>query len=71
MGLCVFLLICGPATALLYFPLTTRRQSFYLAPVGVSQTSAGPTQTGAKAPNVISWSRNADDNHLRGWTNAA
>ena len=43
MGLCVFLLICGPATALLYFPLTTRKQGFHLTPAVVSQTPAGST----------------------------
>jgi hypothetical protein len=71
MGLWVFLLICGPVTALLYFPLTTRKQSFRLAPAGVSQTSAGPAPSTVNGPNVISWTREADDNRLRNWKSAA
>ena len=71
MGLWVFLLICGPVTALLYFPLTTRKQSFRLAPAGVSHTSAGPAPSTAKEPNVMDWTGGADDNHLRNWKSAA
>jgi hypothetical protein len=70
MGLCVFLLICGPVAALLYFPLTTRKQSFDLAPAGVSQASAGPASPAAKGLDAIRWSREAED-HLREWKNAA
>jgi hypothetical protein len=71
MGLWVILLICGPVTALLYFPLTTRKQSFRLAPAGVSQTSAGPAPSTVKPLNVIFWNGEADDNHLRNWKSAA
>jgi hypothetical protein len=70
MGLWVFLLICGPATALLYFPLTTRRQSFRLAPADVSQTSAGPAPATVKERDVLRWNREAED-HLRDWKSAA
>jgi len=70
MGLWVFLLICGPATALLYFPLTTRTQSFRLAPAGVSQASAGPAPTTVKELDVLRWNREAED-HLRDWKSAA
>jgi hypothetical protein len=70
MGLWVFLLICGPATALLYFPLTTRKQSFRLAPADVSQTSAGSAPTTVKELDVLPWNREAED-HLRDWKNAA
>ena len=55
MGLCVFLLICGPAAALLYFPLTTRKQSYHLAPAVVPQTPADPTSA-RRGSNPISWS---------------
>ena len=71
MGLWVFLLICGPVTALLYFPLTTRKQSFRLAPAGVSHTPAGSTSPAVKGPDVIPWTREADANHLREWESAA
>jgi hypothetical protein len=71
MGLCVFLLICGPVAALLYFPLTTRKQGFRLAPAGVSQTPAGLTQPAAKGVDVILWNRDAGDNPLRDWKSAA
>jgi hypothetical protein len=71
MGLWVFLLICGPVTALLYFPLTTRKQSFRLAPAGVWQTSAGPAPSTVKELNLLLWNREADDNHLRDWKSAA
>jgi hypothetical protein len=70
MGLWVFLLICGPATALLYFPLTTRRQSFRLAPADGSQTSAGPAPATVKELDVLRWNREAED-HLRDWKSAA
>ncbi len=70
MGLWVFLLICGPATALLYFPLTTRTQSFRLAPADVSQPSAGPAPTTVKELDVLHWNREAED-HLRHWKSAA
>jgi hypothetical protein len=70
MGLWVFLLICGPVTSLLYFPLTTRKQSFRLAPVDVSQTSAGPAPTTVKELDVLRWNREAED-HLRDWKSAA
>jgi hypothetical protein len=63
MGLCVFLLICGPAAALMYFPLTMRNQEFCLAPAHVSQTSAEPTAAAAKGPDAIRWTREADDYH--------
>ena len=71
MGLWVFMLICGPVTALLYFPLTTRKQSFRMAPAGVSQASAGPAPSTAKEPNVMHWTGEADDNHRRNWKSAA
>jgi hypothetical protein len=70
MGLWVFMLICGPATALLYFPLTTRNQSFPLAPADVSHASAGPAPTTAKERDVLRWNREADD-PIRGWKSAA
>ena len=70
MGLWVFLLICGPATALLYFPLTTRKQSFHLAPAGVSQTPAGPASSTVSEPSVIHWNGEAED-HNRNWKSAA
>jgi hypothetical protein len=70
MGLWVFLLICGPVTALLYFPLTTRKQSFRLAPAGVSQPSAGPASTAVKELDVLRWNREVED-HLRDRKNAA
>jgi hypothetical protein len=70
MGLWVFLLICGPVTALVYFPLTTRK-SLRLAPAGVSQASAGPASPAANKYDVIPWTREADDNHLREWEHAA
>lgn len=59
MGLCVFLLIFGPAVALIYFPLTTRNQSFQIARAGVSQTPAGvhPARRGA---STISWTTDAE-----------
>jgi hypothetical protein len=69
MGLWVFLLICGPVTALLYFPLTTRKQGFHLAPAGVSQTPAGAAPTTVTESGLIPWNREAD--HLRDWKNAA
>jgi len=71
MGLCVFLLICGPFAALLYFPLTLRKQSLYPVPVDVSQTSTGSVSPAAEDHGVIPWTREADDNHLREWENAA
>jgi len=61
MGLCVFLLICGPAAALMYFPLTMRKQEFCLAPADVSQTSAEPAAAAAKGLDAIRWTRDADD----------
>jgi hypothetical protein len=70
MGLWVFLLLCGPFTALLYFPLITRKQSLALAPAGVSHASAGPASSAAKALNVIPWDREAEDD-LRNWKNVA
>jgi hypothetical protein len=63
MGFCVFLLICGPAAALMYFPLTTRKQEFCLAPAGVSQTSAEPTAAAAKGLDAIRWTREAEDEY--------
>jgi hypothetical protein len=63
MGLGVFLLICGPAAALMYFPLTMRKQEFCLAPAHVSQTSAEPTDAAAKGLDAIRWTREADDYH--------
>ena len=70
MGLCVFLLICGPFAALLYFPLITRKQSLAPAPAGVSHTSAGPASSAAEELAVIPWNREAED-HLRDWNSAA
>jgi hypothetical protein len=70
MGLCVFLLICGPAAALLYVPLTMRKQEFCPARVGVSQTSAQATPAAAKGLDAIWWTRDADD-HLRNLKRAA
>jgi hypothetical protein len=59
MGLCVFLLICGPAAALLYFPLTTRMRGSYLTPAVVSKTPAGSTSaTGSRS--TIGSAREAD-----------
>jgi hypothetical protein len=69
MGLCVFLLICGPATALLYFPLTTRKQSFHLTPAVVSQTPAGSTSARHDS-GAIAWIRTADQ-HSHSWKSAA
>lgn len=54
MGLCVFLLICGPAAALLYFPLTTRKQSSHLAPAVVPQTPAGMSSA-RRGSSPIDW----------------
>jgi hypothetical protein len=71
MGLYVFLLLCGPFTALLYFPLITRKQSLVLVPAGVSHASAGPASSGAKALNVIPWNRKTDNNRPREWKSAA
>jgi hypothetical protein len=70
MGLCVFLLVCGPAAALMYFPLTTRKQEFCPARVGVSQTSAQATAAAANGLDAILWSREADE-HLRNLKRAA
>jgi|HubBroStandDraft_2_1064218.scaffolds.fasta_scaffold1088618_1 hypothetical protein len=70
MGLCVFLLICGPFAALLYFPLITRKQSLDLVPAGVSQASAGPASSAAKELEVISWCGEAEDHH-RSWKSVA
>lgn len=69
MGLCVFLLICGPATALLYFPLTARKQGFHLTPAVVSQTPAAstPAQSGS---STIGWIRTADQQSHQ-WKSAA
>lgn len=69
MGLCVFLLICGPATALLYFPLTTRTQSFHLTPAAVSQTPAGPTPA-RNGTGTIGWIHTADQQSHQ-WRSAA
>ena len=69
MGLWVFLLICGPATALLYFPLTTRKQSFHLTPAVVSQTPAGSTPAQG-ASSTIGWIRTADQ-QSHPWKSAA
>jgi hypothetical protein len=69
MGLCVFLLICGPATALLFFPLTTRKQGFHLKPAVVSQTTADPTPV-RKGSGIIGWTRGAD-RHDHNWKSAA
>lgn len=63
MGLGVFLLICGPAAALMYFPLIMRNQEFCLAPAHVSQTSAEPTDAAAKGLDAIRWTRELDDYH--------
>jgi hypothetical protein len=70
MGLWVFLLICGPVTAMLYFPLTTRKQGFHLAPAGVSQASAGPAPITVKERDVLRWNREVEG-HLRDWKSAA
>ncbi len=70
MGLWVFLLICGPVTSLLYFPLSTRKQSFRLAPVGVSQASTGSALTTVKERDVLRWNREVED-HLHRWKSAA
>ena len=42
MGVCTFLLIFGPAAALLYVPLTTRMHELQPVRAGVSQTPAAP-----------------------------
>jgi hypothetical protein len=73
MGLCVFLLICGPFTSLMFFPLTTRKQRSHLAPAAVSQTSAGLTPATVKGFDALRWSRwspEADEHH-RSLKNAA
>jgi hypothetical protein len=69
MGLCVFLLICGPATALLYFPLTTRKQGFHLTPAVVSQTPADFTSA-RNGSGTIGWIPTADQ-HSHQWKSAA
>jgi hypothetical protein len=69
MGLCVFLLVCGPAAALMYFPLTTRKQELCPARVGVSQTSAQATPAAANGLDAIWWTREAE--HLRNLKRAA
>jgi hypothetical protein len=70
MGLCVFFLICGPAAALMYFPLTMRNKQFCLISADVSQTSAEPTPAAAKGFDAIGWTREADE-HLRNLKRAA
>jgi hypothetical protein len=70
MGLCVFLLICGPAAALLYVPLTMRKQEFCPVRVGVSQTSAQATPAAAKGLDATWRTRDGDD-HLRNLKRAA
>jgi hypothetical protein len=70
MALCVFLLICGPFAALLYFPLTTRKQSLDLVPAGGSHASAGSASSAAEGLDVVPWNREAED-HLRDWKSAA
>jgi hypothetical protein len=70
MGLGVFLLICGPAAALMYFPLTTRKQEYCLVAAGVSQTSAEPTSAAAKGLDAMRWTREADE-HTRNLKRAA
>jgi hypothetical protein len=69
MGLCVFLLICGPFATLMYFPLITRK-GFLLAPAGVSQTSAGLTPAAVRGVDALRWSPEADEYH-RSLKNAA
>lgn len=61
MGLCVFLLICGPFSTLIFFPLTTRTQRFHRAPAGVSQTSAGLIPATVKGFDAFRWSPEADE----------
>jgi hypothetical protein len=70
MGLSVFLLICGPAAALMYFPLTLRNQEFCLVRADVSQTSAQPKHAAAKGLDAIPWTRDADE-HTRNLKRAA
>jgi hypothetical protein len=70
MGLCVFLLICGPVAALMYFPLTTRKQGFHLASAGVSQAPAGKTSPTAKGLDALRWSQQAEV-HRRPWKDVA
>jgi hypothetical protein len=70
MGLCVFLLICGPFATLMYFPLTTRK-GFRLAPAHVSQTSAGLTPATVRGLDALRWSPAADEHHRRNLKNAA
>lgn len=70
MGLCVFFLICGPAAALMYFPLTMRSQKFCLVSAGVSQTPAEPTPAAANGFHAMEWTREADE-HLRNLKRAA
>lgn len=57
MALYVFLLICGSAAAVMYFPLT-------------SQASEEPTPAVAKGLNAIRWASEADE-HLRDLKTAA
>lgn len=70
MGLWVFLLICGPVAALLYFPLTSREQSLLHAPARASRTPAGPTPPAGKGLNSVVWIREAED-HFRTFKGAA
>jgi hypothetical protein len=68
MGITVFLLICVPAVALMYVPLTTRQ--FRPAPVDVTPRGVDLTPAPRKALHTLCWRNEAED-HSRGWINAA
>jgi hypothetical protein len=70
MGLFVFLLIVGPATALMYFPLTVRQVAFQRMPARGVRESEGLIPAAAKGIDSIRWSRSADE-HFRSLKNAA
>jgi hypothetical protein len=66
MGITVFLLICGPFAALLFFPLTTRQQLRPAHARNAPESTAAP----AKDFQSIPLNRGADD-HSRKWKNVA
>jgi hypothetical protein len=53
----------------LYFPLTTRMQSFQLAPAVVRRSPAGATSA-PKGSSTIGWTREADSS-VHHWKSAA
>jgi hypothetical protein len=68
MGLTVFLLICGPVAALMYFPLTM--QQFRPVPIDVMPKGTDVTPAPAKELHTLCWRGEAED-HSRGWRSAA